>query len=153
VWYNKYILKLKGGKMKESVIELIKCVNKRFNDNLKAEFKTREIPIKLKHIDLFIILYECGEKIEFKNLVKAWGISKSTVSETITRYVKLGLLKKDNTTIDKRLVYISLTEKGSDYADNINNIIDEYSTRINELLDEDKNNLKNILKGIIKSDI
>lgn len=139
--------------MKESVIELIKCVNKRFNDNLKAEFKTREIPIKLKHIDLFMILYECGEKIEFKNLVKTWGISKSTVSETITRYVKLGLLKKENTTTDKRLVYISLTKKGSDYADKINSITHEYSAKINGLLGEDKKNLKDILKNIIKSDL
>jgi len=139
--------------MKESVIELTKCVNKRFNDKLKAEFKTREIPIKLKHIDLFMILYECGEKIEFKNLVKTWGISKSTVSETITRYVKLGLLKKDNTTTDKRLVYISLTEKGSDYADKINDITHEYSAKINGFLGEDIKNLKDILKNIIKSDI
>lgn len=139
--------------MKESVVELIKCVNKRFNDNLKAEFKTKEIPIKLKHMDLFMILYECGEKIEFKNLVKIWGISKSTVSETITRYVKLDILKKENTTTDKRLVYISLTEKGNDYADKINDITYEFSTEINRLLGEDKNNLKNILKEIIKSDI
>jgi len=139
--------------MKESVVELLKCVNKRFNDNLKAEFKNKEIPIKLKHIDLFIILYKQGEKTEFKNLVKIWGISKSTVSETITRYVKLGLLKKDNTTLDKRLVYISLTEKGSDYTEKINNITAEYSIKINGLLGEDKNNLKNILKTIIKSDI
>ncbi|UUV17621.1 MarR family winged helix-turn-helix transcriptional regulator [Fusobacteria bacterium ZRK30] len=139
--------------MKESVVELIKCVNKRFNDNLKAEFKIKEIPIKLKHIDLFMILYECGEKIEFKNLVKIWGISKSTVSETITRYVKLDLLKKENTTTDKRLVYISLTEKGNDYADKINGITHEFSTEINGLLGEDKDNLKNILKEIIKSDI
>ena len=139
--------------MKESIVELIKCVNKRFNDNLKAEFKTKEIPIKLKHIDLFMILYECGEKIEFKNLVKTWGISKSTVSETITRYVKLGLLKKDNTTTDKRLVYISLTEKGSNYADKINSITHEYSAKINGLLGEDKKNLKDILKNIIKSGI
>jgi len=139
--------------MKESVIDLLKCVNKRFNNNLKAEFKTQEIPIKLKHVDLFMILYECGEKTEFKTLVKIWGISKSTVSETITRYVKLGLLKKDNTTTDKRLVYISLTEKGSDYTNKINSITAKYSNNINELLGEDKNNLKNILKTIIKSDI
>lgn len=112
--------------MKNSVVELIKCVNKRFNDNLKAEFKSKDIPIKLKHIDLFMILYEYGEKIEFKNLVKIWGISKSTVSETITRYVKLELLKKENTTTDKRLVYISLTEKGSDYTKKINDITHEF---------------------------
>ena len=139
--------------MKESVVELIKCVNKRFNDNLKAEFKSEDIPIKLKHIDLFMILYEYGEKIEFKNLVKTWGISKSTVSETITRYAKLELLKKESTTTDKRLVYISLTEKGSDYADKINDITHEFSAKINGLLGEDKNNLKNILKEVIKSDI
>lgn len=139
--------------MKESVVELIKSVNKRFNDNLKAEFKTREIPIKLKHMDLFMILYECGEKIEFKNLVKTWGISKSTVSETITRYAKLDLLKKESTTTDKRMVYISLTEKGSDYADRINDITHEFSTKINGLLGEDKNNLKKLLKEIIKSDL
>lgn len=139
--------------MKESVVELLKCVNNRFNDNLKAEFKNKEIPIKLKHIDLFIILYKQGKETEFKNLVKIWGISKSTVSETITRYVKLGLLKKDNTTIDKRLVYISLTEKGSDYTEKISDITAKYSIKINGLLGEDKNNLKNILKTIIKSDV
>jgi len=139
--------------MKKSVVELIKYVNKRFNDNLKTEFKTREIPIKVKHIDLFMILYEYEGKIEFKNLVKTCEISKSTVSETITRYVKLELLKKESTTTDKRLVYISLTEKGSDYAEEINDIIHEFSTKINQLLGEDKKNLKNILNTIIKSDI
>lgn len=139
--------------MKKSVVELIKYVNKRFNDNLKTEFKAREIPIKVKHIDLFMILYEYEGKIEFKNLVKTCEKSKSTVSETITRYVKLELLKKENTITDKRLVYISLTKKGNDYTEKINDISNEFSTKINELLGEDKKNLKIILNTIIKSDI
>ena len=63
------------------------------------------------------------------------------------------MLKKESTTTDKRLVYISLTEKGSDYADKINDITHEFSAKINELLGEDKNSLKNILKEIIKSDL
>lgn len=63
-----------------------------------------------------MILYKEYKEIEFKNLVKILGISKSTTSDIVTKYEKLGLIKKENKTTDKRLLYISFTEKGEKYS-------------------------------------
>lgn len=132
-----------------NIVELIKCVNKKFNDSLKAEFKINQIPIKLKHVDLFMILYKEYKEIEFKNLVKILGLSKSTTSDTVTKYEKLGLIKKEHKTTDKRLLYISLTEKGEKYSHKIDEIRCDFLTNVNSIIGEDNDDLKKFLKKII----
>jgi len=91
------------------VFSTLSSINRDFDVYLKTQLKLQGVPIKAQHSDLFVILYEIDERIEFKDLVKAWNRSKSTLSETVNRYVEKGVLKKEATSVDKRLVYISLT--------------------------------------------
>ncbi len=116
--------------MKEEIITLIKSINKDFDIYLKEQLKNRNIPIKYKHAGLFAILYEREYRIEFKDLVKECNISKSTLSETINKYVEKGLLKKETISVDKRLAYISLTGTGKSYSEGFKKIYKDYSIKI-----------------------
>lgn len=137
--------------MNKEIIHLIKHINNDFNVYLRAELKAHKIPIKTKHADLFVILYEEGNKIEFKNLVKAWKKSKSTLSETVKKYVEAGILKKEQTSLDKRIVYISLTQLGESYSEAFGNIYNNYSSYIVNNIKEDKQAIFNsILNEIVE---
>lgn len=152
-WYNKGTFLLKGEfKVSDKTIQLIKYINTDFKGHLRAELKSKEIPIKTKHAGLFSILYEKDEKIEFKNLVKIWKKSKSTLSETINRYVKSGLLKKEYTELDKRVVYISLTDLGETYSKDFKEIYNSYCSSIaGSLGKKDKEELNRLLEMVVDS--
>ena len=138
--------------MNKEIIHLIKYINNDFNVYLRRELKIHEIPIKVKHADLFVILYKEDNKIEFKTLVKVWKKSKSTLSETVKKYVEAGILKKEHTSLDKRMVYISLTKLGESYSETFSNIYNNYSSYIANNIKEDKETVFNdILKEIVEA--
>jgi len=136
--------------MDKEIMHLMKYINKDFEIYLKSQLKENHIPIKVQHADLFVILYEVEDRIEFKDLVKAWNRSKSTLSETINRYVDSGVLKKEPTPIDKRVVYISLTELGKNFSEEFLSIYRSYSNKILESIDEDEKEVfKNTLIKVV----
>lgn len=67
------------------------------------------LPVLRNHLPLFYLLPETGEPIQFLTLVERWGLSKSTISEIVARYEKIGLLSKCVCGEDKRSVYIAMT--------------------------------------------
>lgn len=69
------------------------------------------LPVLRNHIPLFYILPESQKGVAFHELVAIWGLSKSTISEIVGRYEKLGLIEKHMCGEDKRSVYIALTDK------------------------------------------
>lgn len=136
--------------MKEEIITLIKSINKDFDLYLKDQLKNRNIPIKFRHAGIFATLYERKDRIEFKDLVKEWNRSKSTLSETVNKYVEKGLLKKETPSIDKRVVYISLTETGKSYSEGFKGIYKDYSIKIVKSLRGDhKMFLKDIISDLV----
>lgn len=137
--------------MSEEVMHLLKYINRDFEIYLKSQLKGQKIPIKVQHADLFVILYERDDRIEFKDLVKAWNRSKSTLSETVNRYVEKGILKKETTPVDKRLVYISLTELGKSHSEGFKNIYKNYSSRLlGSIGEEEKKVFKGVLEEIVE---
>lgn len=137
--------------MSKEVMHLLKYINRDFEIYLKSQMKSQKIPIKVQHADLFVILYERDERIEFKDLVKAWNRSKSTLSETVNRYVEKGILKKETTPVDKRLVYISLTETGKSYSEGFKNIYKNYSSGLMKSIgDTEKEVFKSVLTEIVE---
>ncbi len=136
--------------MDNEVMHLMKHINTDFEIYLKSQLKANNIPIKVQHADLFVILYRVEERIEFKDLVKAWNRSKSTLSETINRYVDSGVLKKETTPIDKRVVYISLTELGKNFSEEFLSIYRSYSNKILDSIDEEEKEVfKNTLMKVV----
>lgn len=75
---------------------------------IEKRIKEENLPILKNHISLFYILPENGEKMLFNDLAKAWGISKSSLSEMIVKYENIGLIQKCVCEADRRSVYISL---------------------------------------------
>ena len=57
-----------------------------------------------------------NEKSTFAELADLFNISKPTLTETIDRFLKAGLVKKTRCENDQRVYYISLTKKGETLA-------------------------------------
>lgn len=75
---------------------------------IKKRIKEEQMPILKSHIPLFYILPENGEAMLFNEIVDLWNISKSSLSDIITKYEAIGLIKKCSCKEDKRSFYISL---------------------------------------------
>ncbi len=136
--------------MNAEILEKLIKIQKELNSFLKEKIKEEKIPIKLRHVELFKILNKTKNKIEFKVLVKEWGISKSTLSEVINRYTALNIIEKESSDTDKRLAYIYLTELGRRYSKDLLKIEEEFILELLKPLDATERKLfDNILEKII----
>lgn len=79
---------------------------------LIKRIKEEKLPVLINHISLFYILPESGEKVFFNDLAKEWCISKSSLSDIVSKYQALGYVDKSTCCQDKRAVYVLITEEG-----------------------------------------
>lgn len=91
------------GEMSKLSLQIDKYISKRI--------KEENLPILKNHIPLFYILKAVDNKIVFNDLMKQWGISKSSLSDIVNKYVKLGIISKCECADDKRSVYIVGSEQ------------------------------------------
>lgn len=96
----------------ECVIGKIRNINVIVDKYLTKKINEEKIPILKNHIPLFYILPSNSDSILFNELSKEWGISKSSLSDIVNKYQKLGFVNKCSCCDDKRSVYLSLTEEG-----------------------------------------
>jgi DNA-binding MarR family transcriptional regulator len=128
-----------------SIIGLIYRMGNDFDDYLKIELKKRKIPIEGKHVGLFMVLFS-NNNLKFKDIAHRWRKSKSTLCDILCKYSEQGLIEKVNCTLDKRHLYIKLTEEGFKYARDFNEIANEFLEKITSGLSESqKKELKAIL--------
>lgn len=128
-----------------SIIGIIYHMGNNFDDYLKMELKKREIPIEGKHVGLFMILF-ANNNLEFKDIAYRWRKSKSTLCDILCKYSEQGLVEKINCTLDKRHLYIKLTEEGLKYARDFDEIAVEFLKKITFGLSEvQKKELKVLL--------
>jgi len=93
------------------------------------------------------------EKTTVSTLVAATGISKSSISLTLTKMENDGFVKRvpADENDDKRKVYIVLTEKGRErFAGAAENFICKISSFYNNLNEEDKVLFENIVESSYK---
>ncbi|WP_051251655.1 MarR family winged helix-turn-helix transcriptional regulator [Psychrilyobacter atlanticus] len=138
-----------------SIIGMIYHISNSYADYLKVELKKREIPIEGKHVGLFMVLFT-NNSLEFKEIAHRWRKSKSTLCDILHKYSEQGLVEKISCTLDKRHLYIKLTEEGLKYARDFDEIASEFLQKITSGLSKDqKRELKMILmdmKGNLKKD-
>ena len=79
---------------------------------ITMKIKEHDLPVLKNHILLFYILPEDGSVVFFNELATKWDISKSSLSDILSKYSKLGYINKCECSEDKRAVYISLTAEG-----------------------------------------
>lgn len=94
------------------IIGDLKYIIKASNNIANDELKRRELPVLSSHIIIFHII--STNSILFNELQKQLQYSKSTLSDAINKYEKLGIMEKVECPEDKRNVYISLTAEGID---------------------------------------
>jgi DNA-binding MarR family transcriptional regulator len=94
------------------IIGRIGELSKYLDNQVKNKIKEAELPILRNHVPLFYILSEAKEGMLFNEIVSIWSISKSSLSDIITKYEGLGYISKCDCTADKRSVYIHLTAEG-----------------------------------------
>lgn len=125
-----------------SIIGIIFHIGNSYADYLKVELKKREIPIEGKHVGLFMVLF-ANNNLEFKDIAYRWRKSKSTLCDILCKYSEQGLVEKSNCTLDKRHLYVRLTEEGLKYARDFNEIAYEFLEKITSgLSEEQKEELK-----------
>lgn len=92
------------------LITKIRNLSTMLDDYINKRIKEEQLPILKNHIPLFYILSAFGEPILFNEIMKKWGISKSSLSDIICRYERQGLLVKILAEEDKRSIYIAPTK-------------------------------------------
>ena len=94
------------------VVGKIRNISLLVDEYLNKKINEEKIPILKNHISLFYILPSNSDSMLFNELSKEWGISKSSLSDIVNKYQKLGFVNKCSCCDDKRSVYLSLTNEG-----------------------------------------
>ena len=101
------------------------------------------------HGNILTALYESDGKLTMKEIAKKIGKDKSTVTALVNKLINLGYIKKEKCKIDKRVTYISLTDK----AFNIRDTFDFISSQVKEtayknFTEEEKKELLRLLRKL-----
>ena len=120
------------------VIGSIRHVSSMIDKFIAQEVKMMDYPISKNHILLFYLLPGNGEMVIFNVLCTKWGISKSSLSDIINKYVDLGFLEKHECNDDKRVVYIQLTPEGNTIRNKLISIEEEFRKKMFYGMDADQ---------------
>jgi DNA-binding MarR family transcriptional regulator len=108
----------------EDIRSLLQVLNRRYNLLQKKCCHIDGLDISLVHSH---ILYEIDKHTapSMQQIAALLGIDITTFSRQIQTLLKMGLVKKSNNPADKRIHFLSLTEKGKQIADEIDTMIQE----------------------------
>lgn len=136
--------------MASCVLGIMYHISAQFDEFVKKELKKRDIPIQGKHSGLFMILFNFNNRLEFKEIADKWIKSKSTLCDIVSKYEELGLVEREQCSLDKRNVYIKLTPKGMEYAKELDDMAITYLEKVSVgLSQEQKDNMMNVLQTMV----
>lgn len=99
------------------------------------------------HGNILTVLYEHNGKLTMKEISKLIGKDKSTVTALVNKLLKLGYIEKERSEEDKRVTYITLTEKGEGVEFIFKSISGEiYKTAYKGFSEEEKETFLGLLK-------
>lgn len=100
-------------KYKNYSISYISTTRKKYQNFLEKELKEHDIQnIVPSHGSILSVLYQSNGKLTMKEIAKLIRRDKSTVTSLCNKLVSFGYIKKEKCEQDKRVTYISLTQKG-----------------------------------------
>lgn len=70
------------------------------------------MPSYIRYLETILILQERNEKVKVSNISDFLNLPRPGVTRTVNGMVEKGYLKKNASDEDKRVTYISITEKG-----------------------------------------
>ncbi len=104
------------------------------------------------HGNILTALYESDGRLTMKEIAKKIGKDKSTVTALVNKLISLGYIKKDKCDVDKRVTYISLTDKAIDIKDKFDFISSQVKeTAYKDFTDEEKAEFLRLLKKLSKN--
>lgn len=101
------------------------------------KIKELGLPILMNHIPLFYILSSSATPLSFTEIFNMWGISKSSLSEVINKYSKMGFVEKISSTDDKRSFAIILTPEGKEIQNILSELEEELLSKFYTNFDSD----------------
>ncbi|HEX9060708.1 MAG TPA: MarR family transcriptional regulator [Clostridia bacterium] len=113
-----------------------------FFDNLKRivfpeEWLAVDIEMSKQELFTIIMLDRLGE-ITMSQLSEQLNFPMSTATGVIDRLVKKGYIERGKSESDRRIVAVSLTEKGRIFTQQLSSIISSYIKRAYDSLDEEE---------------
>ena len=101
------------------------------------------------HGNILTALYESDKKLTMKEIAKKIGKDKSTVTSLVNKLINLGYLEKEQSTLDRRVTYISLTQKSRSIEDKFNFISSQVKeTAYKNFTDEEKEEFLRLLRKL-----
>ena len=101
------------------------------------------------HGNILTALYESNGRLTMKEIAKKIGKDKSTVTALVNKLINLGYIKKDKCDIDKRVTYISLTDKAFNIKDKFDFISSQVKeTAYTDFTEEEKKEFLRLLRKL-----
>lgn len=121
---------------------MIKFIDNKLKENNLEEL----IPT---HGNILTSLYESNGKLTMKEISKKIGKDKSTVTSLVNKLIQLGYIDKEKCSKDKRITYISLTQKAKSIEPTFNFISSQVKeTAYNNFTEEEKIEFLRLLKKL-----
>ncbi len=98
-------------------------------------------------------LLRMAPEVSQKELVYLLGISKQALGEVLSKLENCGYIERHPSESDRRVMMVTLTEKGKEAAEEMNQVQDRSAELFNCLNSEEQNNLKDYLERIIASNL
>jgi MarR family transcriptional regulator, organic hydroperoxide resistance regulator len=122
-------------------------------ENIKKLFFPEWINLDLKFSksEIFtLLLLDKRNEITMTELTEYINSPMSTATGIVDRLVKNGYIIRDRSETDRRIVVLRLTEKGSQFVDNLKNQISGYiNMAVKDLTEEEKKFMTGILLKIM----
>ncbi|CEN80468.1 MarR family winged helix-turn-helix transcriptional regulator [Paraclostridium sordellii] len=101
------------------------------------------------HGNILTALYESDGKLTMKEISNKIGKDKSTVTALVNKLISLGYIKKEKCNLDKRVTYISLTDKSFQIKDKFDLISSQVKdTAYSNFTEDEKKEFLRLLKKL-----
>lgn len=101
------------------------------------------------HGNILTALYESDKNLTMKEISQKIGKDKSTVTSLVNRLITLGYVEKEKCTKDKRVTYISLTQKARDIEGSFNFISSQVKeTAYSNFTEDEKKEFLRLLRKL-----
>lgn len=98
-----------------------------------------KIELELSRYELVaLLLTDKAQNIRMSNLAQGMGVPMSTATGITDRLVKQGLLKRGNCEEDRRVVTVSLTDKGRALIEDVQKHFHNFVERVRNLLTDEE---------------
>lgn len=122
--------------------KMIRFIEEKLHDNGMNDL----IP---SHGNILTALYENNGRLTMKKIAEIIGKDKSTVTPLVNKLLSIGYIKKEKDEKDKRITYITLTNKGMEIETKYNKISSEvYKTAYKDFSEEEKETFLKLLRKL-----